>query len=369
MLFSELDGYSVLENQRRQLKAAIASAPERLANRPDDEVVSEYVARYKLDVPTLLDSEMTMSEREIDVDVSRDPRRMFIERGRPFYLKGTEITVHIPFKGEADLFRVQPNFFSSSMPRGTIQGQELLIRFTFPNDSPPPDIKGELSRSVTEISQFLNKLREMATQLQNELGPLARQAWHQRKSQFSTRSQIVAGLGIPKRREVPVDGPESLTKTPVNSGGKSGARASRAPHKRATEWDAFISHASEDKDSFVKPLADALRSKGVRVWYDEYALTVGDSLRAKIDEGLAKSQFGIVVLSPAFFEKHWPQQELNGLAAKEVDGVKVILPVWHNVTRRDVAAQSPMLADRVATSSSRSLEKVVEELMRAMVLQ
>ena len=65
--------------------------------------------------------------------------------------------------------------------------------------------------------------------------------------------------------------------------------------------DVFICHTSEDKDEFVRPLAAVLRAHHVDVWYDESTLTIGDSLRQAIDRGLAESQFGIVVLSLAFF--------------------------------------------------------------------
>ena len=57
------------------------------------------------------------------------------------------------------------------------------------------------------------------------------------------------------------------------------------------EYDVFISHASEDKDSVVRPLALALKEKGVNVWYDEFELKIGDSLRRKIDQGLSKSRY------------------------------------------------------------------------------
>ncbi len=128
-------------------------------------------------------------------------------------------------------------------------------------------------------------------------------------------------------------------------------------------YDAFISHASEDKEKFVKPLASALTRMNYRVWYDEFELRVGDSLRESIDKGLVNSRFGIVVLSPAFFSKNWPQYELNGLTAREMDGHKVILPVWHRVNRDDVLAYSPTLADKVALSSGRlSLKKIAEAL-------
>lgn len=62
-------------------------------------------------------------------------------------------------------------------------------------------------------------------------------------------------------------------------------------------------HASEDKDEVVRPLATALRDKGVKVWYDEFEMKIGDSLRRKIDKGLANSKFGIVVISKSFIKK------------------------------------------------------------------
>lgn len=117
-------------------------------------------------------------------------------------------------------------------------------------------------------------------------------------------------------------------------------------------WDLFISHASEDKEAFVRPLAEELRAFGVRVWYDDFTLKLGDSLSRSIDAGLAKSDFGLVVLSPAFLEKGWPEYELRGLTAREVGGKKVILPIWHNVGRADVLAFSPPLADKLAVSTS-----------------
>ncbi len=132
------------------------------------------------------------------------------------------------------------------------------------------------------------------------------------------------------------------------------------------DWDVFISHAWEDKESFVRPLAEALKARGLCVWYDEFTITVGDSLRRSIDRGLANSRYGIVVLSPSFFAKEWPQKELDGLAAREVNGEKIILPVWHKITVDQVQKYSPMLAGRVAVSTSRGLEYVVAELFRAM---
>lgn len=123
-------------------------------------------------------------------------------------------------------------------------------------------------------------------------------------------------------------------------------------------WDAFLSYASEDREAVAGPLAELLTSLGARVWFDQTELKVGDSLRQRIDDGLAQSSFGIVLLSPAFFGKHYPERELNGLAQREIEGRKVILPVWIGVTDSDVRKYSPPLADRVALRWQSGLAEV-----------
>ena len=128
--------------------------------------------------------------------------------------------------------------------------------------------------------------------------------------------------------------------------------------------DFFISHASEDKESFVRQLATALQEGGASVWYDEFTLKVGDSLRREIDRGLANSRFGVVVLSTSFFTKEWPQRELDGLFALDSQGGNRILPIWHEITKDVVLRHSPMLADRVALNTSL---KTVDEIARELI--
>ncbi|UAJ12997.1 DUF1883 domain-containing protein [Glacieibacterium megasporae] len=129
-------------------------------------------------------------------------------------------------------------------------------------------------------------------------------------------------------------------------------------------FDVFISHASEDKDDVVRPLAEALHNAGLSVWYDEFELRIGDSLRRKIDRGLASSRFGVVVLSQAFFGRGWPEYELDGLVTRAVSGDQILLPVWHNVSKREVVGYSPSLADRLARSTAtHTVEEIAAEII------
>lgn len=132
------------------------------------------------------------------------------------------------------------------------------------------------------------------------------------------------------------------------------------------QWDAFISHASEDKDVVVA-LAEALRGAGLKIWLDQQVLRLGDSLREKIDEGLANSRFGIVILSPSFLAKQWPKRELNGLMALEESGHQVIIPVWHKIDRETLLTYSPILADRFASDTVRGIPSVAADIIRVII--
>lgn len=101
------------------------------------------------------------------------------------------------------------------------------------------------------------------------------------------------------------------------------------------------------------------------VWYDEFSLRLGDSLRRSIEKGLAGSRFGVVVLSPAFFAKEWPQRELDALTSLEISGKGRVLPIWLDVDHDTVQQHSLLLADKVAVSASEGLDTIVSKLNEA----
>lgn len=134
--------------------------------------------------------------------------------------------------------------------------------------------------------------------------------------------------------------------------------------RRLAKYDFFLSHAWEDKETIARPLYDALTAAGVSVWFDEAELKIGDSLRRKIDDGLARCKFGIVIISPSFLNKEWPQRELDGLVALEVESGKTkILPIWHQIDKDLLLRRPPVLADRVAGKSSEGVAKLAKKIL------
>ncbi len=128
--------------------------------------------------------------------------------------------------------------------------------------------------------------------------------------------------------------------------------------------DVFICHDSRDKDTFVRPLAQALARRFLRVWYDEFSLAIGDSVLDKIEKGLHECRFGVVVVSRTFLDRpKWSRREFRALSSREtVSETKIILPIWLNVTREDVAQYSDDLADKFALNANIGVDKIADAI-------
>lgn len=212
--------------------------------------------------------------------------------------------------------------------------------------------------SVPGLDEIAGALGVSKEDINDQLDILESQGAIKSNRTFTDAAPMLTGSGKAMLEEM-----EEGNETPSRKGITKAERDNSPQMKQEFQWDAFICHASEDKDTFVRRLADELISRGIRIWYDEFTLRVGDSLRRSIDKGLAKSRYGIVVLSHAFFAKEWPQKELDGLVVRERNGRKVILPVWLDVSAEDVASYSLPLADRVAAKAREGFDKVVAQLL------
>ncbi len=132
------------------------------------------------------------------------------------------------------------------------------------------------------------------------------------------------------------------------------------------EYDVFISHAWEDKESFADEFVDALTALNIKVWYDKNKILWGDSMRAKIDNGLKKSKFGVVIISPNYIAdgKYWTKTELDGLFQLESVNGKMLLPIWHNITKKEVMEYSPIIAGKLAmTTALMTPKEIADELL------
>lgn len=217
-------------------------------------------------------------------------------------------------------------------------------------------LQKDLVRSQKSIADLQTKLASKTKELSAAKNRLDKRHNEQEKSrrrdelkhEKDLTKEVQRRYGIQKLHE------ELLTEFPDYETAERG--------DQDTKYDIFISHASQDKEQFAEPLARQLTDMGFRVWYDDFVLKVGDSLRRSTDRGIANSEYGLVVLSPHFFAKGWTERELDGLTAREIAGRrKLILPVWHNVDEDDVREYSPPLADKYALrTGSMDIQEIAE---------
>jgi len=212
--------------------------------------------------------------------------------------------------------------------------------------------QADLSKKLADKTSDLNKYQiELSKEQERERKKQEDLLKKREREQLEYQKKITRELSEQKRLMTELDSRPT--------------RISAAPSVQMEEpkYDFFISHASEDKDDFVRPLAEELIRSGARVWYDEFSLKIGDSLRQSIDKGLVSSRYGIVVISASFIAKNWPQYEVNGLVAREMEGVKVILPIWHKVSKTEVIKYSPTLADKFALNSLNDIPEIAKQLL------
>jgi hypothetical protein len=138
------------------------------------------------------------------------------------------------------------------------------------------------------------------------------------------------------------------------------------------KWDvplAFISHDSRDKKQLAEPLAIALQGISCSVWYDEYSLKVGDSLREGIEKGLRECKKCIFLITPNFLVNGgWTKLEYDSIFTRElIEDRKLILPVWYGVTKKEVYQYSPILADRVAVIWDGDIKNIANRLRQSII--
>jgi hypothetical protein len=349
----------VVEHQRQAVSHELEQIGSgALLERTLDELTEQLTQTLRLDIPQLdRDRIRQLPTEEIDMDVSQDPMRGIFDRSQPFYVKGTMVRIAIPFSGDAELFKYGSSPFNSPIP-AEISGTDLILAHT----AEKPDIarvKEDFDHRIAQINQMLGMITGPAAEWNRQLPGTIRARLEERRAKVERDQTLV--LGYPMT--TPTKEPESVRL----SGSSSTQRKVSKSSQHVETYDLFLSHAREDKDTIARPLYLALTGEGISVWFDEAILRMGDSLRQKIDDGLARCRYGIVILSPKFLSKQWPQRELDGLVARETtSGEKAILPIWHELDHETLLGYSPTLADRVAGRSEDGIDSLVNMILKVL---
>ena len=195
-LFSKVGWHDVEQHQLQEMRKAIETMDgNRLLNTSIDDLAIHFEQKFHIEVPSLLTDEIVVDQRETKIDVSRDPNRLFIDRSRPFHITGTEVEVEIPFTGEAEVFKIQPTFYTMSPPQAEVRGNTLVLHIAGTNLN-ADGVRTDIDRTLVEIQSHLSTLRENAAGLKGRLPSQVRSAIESRRQKLLADRNLVGSLGF-----------------------------------------------------------------------------------------------------------------------------------------------------------------------------
>jgi len=208
MLFRTISIFDVLKQQENKLKDRIQSLESNyLLNASENDLVDWLVADFTLNVPILDESKIEVEHSEKQIDVSRDPQRLFFDHVGPFYVQGTEVTFIVPFTGDAAFFDIQPQNYTWSTGGSRANVVKTEVRFTYAGENlDGASSKRQFESELQLQRQNLQNLKASTDHHNKNLEQQVRQQVTQRKQKLLRDANMVASLGFPiKRRDgVPV---------------------------------------------------------------------------------------------------------------------------------------------------------------------
>lgn len=211
-LFNDGDLGASLRAQEQKVEQAAQAIPadHALATSIED-LAAALVGEFRVEPVVLDEAAMTLSHHDEKIDVSQDPMRFISDPSRPFYVPGTTVTLHIPFSGDAGLFKVRPSRFTFRALFGDVADRELRISATVPAPV-PPDIKARLDGELAQIKSYIETANADVASYNASLEGLALAAAKKRREKVIADHDLVASFGIPVRR---ADAPRTYAAPPV----------------------------------------------------------------------------------------------------------------------------------------------------------
>jgi len=325
LLFSKFDLRAALESELTKVGQKVLSIdPTRYKRESDDLLAASVASELVVSPLEVLETSVTVAAADAQVDVRYDRNRAIFDHSRPVYVNGLEVTYHLPFVGDKDLWRARPNQYTLSPPRAVIGDREL----TFPYDQADRDIvatKGEFHRDLATLKEWLAWVNQQVHQHNASLEQLVKGRVQQRRNELEKTAVDLAALGYPVRdnKSVPRSGVQAAIEPPAKR-----REAARARTRR--RYDVALSFAGEDRE-YVRRVADSLVGVEVTVFFDEFEQV--NLWGADLAEHLGKvysedAHFVVLFASRSYAEKAWPNHEKQFALGRHLRGEKGrILPV------------------------------------------
>lgn len=197
-LFGKVDWFSVERSQQEKMRLEISNLDRsRLLNSSLDDLADYFEGKFTLDVPTLDKEAIIADQKEKDIDVSWDRSRCWSTPG-PHFVRGTELSLSIPFDGDPELFHVQPSSYTMNSPQAEVGKGHLILRIA---DTKPDAarIRAEFDRRLQHIEGNLTNLRNCVVPYNKAIRASAMQQLEARKMKLLSDQNLIAELGYKLR--------------------------------------------------------------------------------------------------------------------------------------------------------------------------
>jgi hypothetical protein len=200
-LFYKYPMFGVIQGQTEAVKKRVQTIdPSTLLGASENDLLQGLVEEFRLNVPTIKDDEIHIADSgETQVDVSRDPMRIIFDRSGPFYVPGSKTVIAVPFEGDAEFFRVQPQTYSLNPARAEISRDAILLTYVR-TDQNAEAIKRDYERTLASIKEHLRSLSQSAAQFNSQLEELAKTELKKRKERLLADAGMIAALGLPMKK-------------------------------------------------------------------------------------------------------------------------------------------------------------------------
>ena len=200
-LFAEVSLGDWLVARQEQCKQQILRADEaKLFGEPPEDWAKRLAGGCRVEPIALQADAMTiedLGERQIS-PYGKVPGGVVVQPSAPT-IPGRHVVVHIPFSGQAELFRMQPSSYSMNPPQAGVGDNELLLPFTYASSN-RPDIKAQADEAITNVEQSLRTQAEDIARFNGELERFAAEVIAGRRKRVLEDREHLDGFGIPVQR-------------------------------------------------------------------------------------------------------------------------------------------------------------------------
>lgn len=198
-LFSDGDLQSAIDNQIQTARNAVMSLPrDQFLGTSADTLVEHFSAQYKISPLLLLEEQVSMDREEAQIDVTGHFDYAQSYSGRTI-AKGVRLTFYYPFTGEATLWKLRPNQWSSMFPLAGIDARRSLLTIRLENTSnvAPEQFKQSLNSQLSLIRDYISWQTQMLSAFNSDLHRQIRQCVDQRRAELEKVDGFASVFDIP----------------------------------------------------------------------------------------------------------------------------------------------------------------------------